>query len=100
MQNALAIFLRYNNLMSKNDDVIEVEGKVLECLPGGKFRVQITTEGFPEEHSTILAVVSGRMRKYSIRILPGDHVKVELSTYDLSIGRITYRSKDPIKKND
>jgi translation initiation factor IF-1 len=94
LQNALAIFCNSSYLMTKSDDVIEVEGKVLECLPGGKFRVQILTEGFPQEHAEILAVVSGKMRKFSIRILPGDKVKVELSPYDLSIGRITYRSKD------
>ncbi len=82
----------YGFLMSK-EDVIELDGKVLECLPGGFFRVKITAENFPEEHSEIHARVSGRMRKYSIRILPGDKVKVELSPYDLTQGRITYREK-------
>jgi len=80
--------------MAKSDDsVIKVEGKVIECLPGGNFKVKINSEGFPEEHSEIIAKVSGKMRRFSIRILPGDNVEVELSPYDLSIGRITYRSK-------
>lgn len=92
MQNDLAFFLIAHKFMAKSD-VIEVEGKVIECLPGGKFKVKITSEDFPEEHSEIHAVVSGKMRKYSIRILPGDEVKVELSPYDLSQGRITYRAK-------
>ncbi|MCT4591941.1 MAG: translation initiation factor IF-1 [Candidatus Gracilibacteria bacterium] len=77
--------------MASKDDVIEVEGVVQECLPGGYFRVKITTEGFPEEHSEIRARVSGKIRKFSIRILPGDMVKMELSPYDLTQGRITYR---------
>ena len=75
------------------DDVIELEGKVLECLPGGYFRVKVTTENFPEDHSEIRARVSGKMRKFSIRILPGDSVRLELSPYDLTQGRITYRGK-------
>jgi len=78
--------------MAKSD-VIEVDGEVLECLPGGKFRVKITSEDWPDEGRLIMAVVSGKMRKFSIKILPGDKVKLELSPYDLSIGRITYREK-------
>lgn len=75
------------------DDVIELDGKVIECLPGGYFLVKITSENFPPEHAEIRARVSGKMRKYSIRILPGDLIKLELSPYDLTQGRITYREK-------
>ena len=69
------------------DDVIEVKGKVMEPLPNAMFRVEL------ENGHKILAHVSGKMRMHFIRILPGDRVKVELSPYDLSRGRITYRSK-------
>ena len=64
---------------------IEVEGKVLDVLPGGQFRVEL------ENKHTVIAHVSGKIRINNIRILPGDTVKVELSTYDLTRGRITYR---------
>ena len=73
--------------MSKNKDVIELEGEVLMALPNAVFRVKVETG------QTILAHVSGKMRKNFIRILPGDKVKVELSPYDLTRGRITYRAK-------
>ena len=73
--------------MSKNRDVIELEGEVLMALPNAVFRVEVETG------QTILAHVSGKMRKNFIRILPGDKVKVELSPYDLTRGRITYRAK-------
>lgn len=66
-------------------DVIEVEGKVLEVLPGGKFRVEL------ENKHTIIAHVSGKIRMNYIRILAGDKVTVEMSPYDLTCGRITYR---------
>lgn len=69
------------------DDVIEVEGVVVEALPNAMFRVEL-----PNKHR-VLAHVSGRMRKHFIRILPGDRVLVELSCYDLTKGRITYRFK-------
>lgn len=69
------------------DDVIEVEGVVIEALPNAMFRVEL-----PNKHR-VLAHVSGRMRKHFIRILPGDKVLVELSRYDLTKGRITYRFK-------
>ncbi len=78
------------------EDVIEVEGIVEECLPGAKFRVRITTEGFVDKEGapmTVLAHVGGKMRKFSIRVIPGDSVTVELSPYDLTKGRITYRAK-------
>ena len=67
------------------DDIIEVEGKVVEVLPGGKFKVEL-----PNKLTTI-AHVSGKIRMHYIRILPGDTVTVELTTYDLTQGRITYR---------
>lgn len=68
-------------------DLIEVEGVVEECLPNTMFRVKIN-----EAHS-IIAVISGKMRQNRIRILTGDTVKVELSAYDLTRGRVIYRSK-------
>jgi len=69
------------------DDTIEVTGVVLESLPNAMFRVEL------ENRHQVLAHVSGKMRKNFIRILPGDKVTVELSPYDLTRGRITYRSK-------
>lgn len=73
--------------MVKDKDVIELEGEVTEALPSALFRVKLETG------SLILAHVSGKIRKHFIRILPGDKVKVELSPYDLTRGRITYRNK-------
>ena len=72
--------------MAKND-VITVEAKVLECLPGAKFKVEL------DNGHTIMAHVSGKIRMQDIRILPGDRVPVEISPYDLTRGRITYRFK-------
>jgi translation initiation factor IF-1 len=69
------------------DDAIEVEGTVVEPLPNAMFRVEL------ENGHRVLAHVSGKMRMHFIRILPGDRVKVELSAYDLTRGRITYRFK-------
>ena len=69
------------------DDAIEVEGTVLEPLPNAMFRVSL------DNGHKVLAHISGKMRMHFIRILPGDKVKVELSPYDLSRGRITYRAK-------
>ncbi|CFX05203.1 MAG TPA: translation initiation factor IF-1 [Syntrophomonas sp.] len=69
------------------DDVIEVEGKVLEPLPNAMFTVEL------ENGHKVLAHISGKMRMNFIRILPGDRVMVELSPYDLNRGRITYRFK-------
>ena len=66
-------------------DVIEVEGKITETLPNAMFKVEL------ENGATILAHVSGKIRMHYIRILPGDRVTVELSPYDLTKGRITYR---------
>ena len=69
------------------EDAIEVEGTVVEPLPKAMFRVEL------ESGHRVLAHVSGKMRMNFIRILPGDRVKVELSPYDLTRGRITYRFK-------
>jgi translation initiation factor IF-1 len=66
---------------------IEVEGEIVEPLPNAMFRVKL------QNGHVVLAHVSGKMRKYYIRILKGDKVKVEMSPYDLSKGRITYRYK-------
>lgn len=73
--------------MSK--DVIEMEGTVLEALPNATFTVTL------ENGMDILCHISGKIRKNFIRILPGDKVRVELSPYDLTRGRITFRSKAP-----
>lgn len=72
--------------MSK-DDVIEVEGIVVEALRNAEFRVRLTN------NHEITAYVSGKLRIHSIRILPGDAVKLEMSPYDLTKGRIVWRSK-------
>ncbi len=69
------------------EEAIEVEGKVIEPLPNAMFRVEL------DNGHKVLAHVSGKMRMNFIRILPGDRVTVELSPYDLSRGRITYRFK-------
>lgn len=73
--------------MSPKEDAIELEGEVVEALPNTMFRVKLDND------HEILAHISGKMRMNYIRILPGDRVKVELSPYDLSRGRITYRFK-------
>ncbi|HSC78516.1 MAG TPA: translation initiation factor IF-1 [Candidatus Acidoferrales bacterium] len=69
------------------EDAIEVDGVVIETLPNAMFRVEL------ENKHQVLAHISGRMRKNFIRILPGDRVRLELSPYDLTRGRITYRFK-------
>ncbi|PIP21085.1 MAG: translation initiation factor IF-1 [Candidatus Omnitrophica bacterium CG23_combo_of_CG06-09_8_20_14_all_40_11] len=69
------------------EELIETEGKVIEALPNAMFRVEL------ENGHRVLAHVSGKMRMNFIRILPGDKVKLELSPYDLSRGRITFRVK-------
>lgn len=73
--------------MAKKEDVIEVAGTVLESLPNGQFRVELETG------QVILAHISGKIRKHYIRVLLGDTVKVELSPYDLTRGRIVFRVK-------
>jgi len=72
--------------MSK-EDAIEMEGTVTEILPGATFRVTLSND------HVIIAHTSGRMKKNRIRVLVGDHVKVEMSPYDLTKGRITFREK-------
>ena len=67
------------------EDNIEVEGKIVETLPNAMFKVEL------ENGQIVLAYVSGKMRMHFIKILPGDKVTVELSPYDLTKGRITYR---------
>lgn len=69
------------------EEVIEVTGKVTETLPNAMFRVEL------DNGHKVLAHISGKMRMHYIRILPGDKVTVQLSPYDLSRGRITYRQK-------
>ena len=71
--------------MTKTEEKIVVEGTVVEAMPSTNFRVQL------DNGHTVLAYLSGRLRKYYIRILLGDRVKVELSPYDLKRGRIVYR---------
>ena len=69
------------------EDIIEIQGSVLETLPNAMFRVKL------DNGHKILAHISGKMRMHFIRILPGDKVTVEMSPYDLTRGRITYRFK-------
>jgi len=71
--------------MAKEEDKIKVEGTVIEALPGTQFKVQL------DNGHEVLAYLSGKMRRYYIRILLGDRVAMEMSPYDLSRGRITYR---------
>ncbi len=71
--------------MAKNKEVIELSGVIKETLPGTQFKVEL------QNGHEIIAHVAGKMRKHYIRIVPGDSVTVELTPYDLSKGRITYR---------
>ena len=80
-------FLNCRQGFMVKEDVIEMDGVVLETLPNTMFRVEL------ENGHMVTAHISGRMRKHYIRILTGDQVKVELTPYDLSKGRITYRTK-------
>ena len=73
--------------MAGKEEKIEMEGEITEALPSTMFRVQL------DGGHSVLATISGKMRKHYIRLLPGDRVKVELSAYDLTRGRITYRNK-------
>lgn len=73
--------------MAKQEEKLEVEGTVIEALPNTMFRVRL------DSGHEVLAYLSGRMRKYYIRVLLGDRVRVEMSPYDLTRGRITYRYK-------
>ena len=93
----LADMIDYNDILSclmiaeieenMAKDVIEIEGKILESMPNAMFRVEL------ENGHEILAHISGKIRKNFIRILPGDRVKVEMTPYDLTKGRITFRLK-------
>ena len=74
--------------MSDTKEVIELSGTVLETLPNATFRVEL------ENGHVILAHISGKMRMHYIRILPGDKVTVQMTPYDLTKGRITYRHRD------
>jgi translation initiation factor IF-1 len=82
---ACRLFVFRNGGRLAKKDVIEVEGKVTEPLPNAMFRVEL------DSGHEVLAHISGRLRMNFIRILPGDRVRVELSPYDLTRGRITYR---------
>ena len=73
--------------MAKQEEKLTLEGKVIEALPNTTFRVKL------ENDYEVLAYLSGKMRKYYIRVLLGDWVRVELSPYDLTRGRIVYRHK-------
>jgi translation initiation factor IF-1 len=73
--------------MAKDEDKIKMEGTVIEALPGTQFRVRL------ENGHEVLAYLAGKMRKYYIRILLGDRVEVDISPYDLSRGRITFRHR-------
>jgi translation initiation factor IF-1 len=73
--------------MAKDEGKIQVEGLVVEALPGTQFKVRL------ESGHEVLAYLSGKMRKYYIRILLGDRVKVEMSPYDLTRGRIVFRHR-------
>ncbi len=79
---------RKDSILPKvKDDAILLEGKTVEALKGGHFRIQL------DNGHEVLGHLSGKMRKHHIRILPGDRVQVEVSAYDLTRGRITYRYK-------
>ncbi len=74
-------------MAKETKDKIELQGTVVDCLPGTQFRVEL------DNGHKVLAYLSGKMRRYYIRVLLGDRVLVELSPYDLERGRITYRYK-------
>jgi translation initiation factor IF-1 len=84
-------FLVYNQpllSMVSQKEVIKLQGKVVEALPNTQFRVEL------ENGHSIIAHISGKMRKHYIRLVPGDKVEVELTPYDLTKGRISFRLKD------
>lgn len=74
--------------MASQKEVIKMVGKVVEALPGTKFKVEL------ENGHTIIAHISGRMRRHYIRLVPGDKVEVEMTPYDLTQGRISFRLRD------
>ena len=69
-----------------NKEILEKDGTVTKALTAGSFKVELD-----DTHEEVLAVISGKIRKFRIRVLPGDKVKLEFSPHDLSLGRITYR---------
>lgn len=79
--------------MAKKEEKLEVEGTVVEALPNTQFKVRLDND------HEVLAYLSGKMRRYYIRILLGDRVRVEMSPYDLERGRITYRYKKNTQRN-
>jgi translation initiation factor IF-1 len=79
--------------MAKKEDKVEVEGTVVEALPNTQFLVEL------DNGHEVLAYLSGKMRRYYIRILLGDRVRLEMSPYDLSRGRITYRYKKQVNRS-
>jgi translation initiation factor IF-1 len=79
--------------MANTKEVLKLTGRVVEALPGAKFNVEL------ENGHIILCHVAGKMRKHFIRLVPGDKVEVELTPYDLTKGRITFRLRDDIKPN-
>lgn len=92
INNALVFLVKYERKLTQNEglmskDVIEIEGTILESMPNAMFKVKL------ENGHEILAHISGKIRKNFIRILPGDKVKVEMTPYDLTRGRITFRLK-------
>ncbi|NIS79964.1 MAG: translation initiation factor IF-1 [Anaerolineales bacterium] len=80
--------------MPKKEEKIELEGTVIEALPATQFRVEL------DNGHEVLAYLSGKMRKYYIRILLGDRVRVEVSPYDLTRGRIVYRYKKRVQSEE
>jgi translation initiation factor IF-1 len=76
--------------MTKQEEKLTMDGKVVEALPNTTFRVKL------ENDYVVLAYLAGKMRKYYIRVLLGDRVRVELSPYDLTKGRIVYRHRSPV----
>lgn len=79
--------------MAKKEDKVEVEGTVVEALPNTQFTVEL------DNGHEVLAYLSGKMRRYYIRILLGDRVRLEMSPYDLNRGRITYRYKKQVNRS-
>lgn len=77
--------MRKNKEQKKEKDFVEINGTILEAMPATTFKVEL------ENGHTILAYLSGKMRMFKIKLLPGDKVKVEMTPYDLNKGRITYR---------
>jgi len=77
--------------MAKKEEKIEVEGTVIEALPNTQFMVEL------DNGHRVLSYLSGKMRKFYIRILLGDRVRIEMSPYDMNRGRIIYRHKDSVR---